>query len=96
MKKNVEKCFDILYASQSAQLISALLIVAGDLGFDYRAGQIEHRVANGLPPLRCSSELCWPGAKSRRRAPPFVIRCGVIPECIENMLFFDLSQGSNG
>ena len=26
---------------------------AGGLVFDSRAGQIGHRVANGLPPLRC-------------------------------------------
>ena len=30
-----------------------IVISAEGLGFDYRAGQIGHSVANGSPPLRC-------------------------------------------
>ena len=29
----------------------------GSLGFDSRAGQIRHRVANGSPPLQCFFEV---------------------------------------
>ena len=45
---------------------------AGGLGFDFRAGQIGHSVAN------VSSKLCGRGAKSRRWALLLVTRFGVI------------------
>ena len=54
---------------------------AGDLRFESQAGQIEHSVANGLPPLRHffeRSELCCLGAAmTRKRTPPtrYTLRC---------------------
>ena len=43
---------------------------AGDLRFESRTGQIEHRVANGSPPLQhfFKKKQCCPGAMMQRWA----------------------------
>ena len=52
------------------------------LGFDFQADQIRHNVMNNSPPFRCffgAVLLKYPGAKSRRLAPPVVhTRFGII------------------
>ena len=50
-----------------AQLLSALL--CGGLGFDSRAGQIEHSVANGLPTLRHFYRAVLPKHKAAEMRP---------------------------
>ena len=65
------------YNGPLVQLLSAQAIGAGGLGFDSRAGQI----ATVSPTARrciVFPELCNPGAKSRRWAPPLVTRFGVL------------------
>ena len=57
-----------------------IAIDAGGLGFNYWASQILIQYRRRLARHRCSvySELCSPGAKPRRWAPPLVTRLGVI------------------
>ena len=47
-------------------VVRNIAISAGSLGFDFRAGQIGHNVANGTPPLRCFFGAVLPRAKLRR------------------------------
>ena len=61
-----------------AQLLSALAIGVGGLGFDSRAGQIGAVSSTVRHHSDVSSELCSPGAKSRRWAPSLVTRFGVL------------------
>ena len=52
---------------------------AGDLGFDSRAGQIEHSVESARHRCDVPSELCYSGDKLWIWAPPPVTCFGVIP-----------------
>ena len=62
-----------------AQLLNACAIGAGGLEFNARAGQIGTVSPTARHRFDVSSELCSPGAKPRRWAPPFVTRLGIIP-----------------
>ena len=42
----------LLTLSTAWLMVQDIAMGEGDLGFDFRAGQIGHSVANGLPPLR--------------------------------------------
>ena len=67
-----------------AQLLSAHAIGAEGLGFESQAGQIG--TASPTARHRCdvSSELCSPGAKVRRWAPPLVTRFYAILRVLYN------------
>ena len=53
--------------------------LAVGLGFDSRAGQIDTVSPAARHRCEVSLELCCPGAKPWRLAPPLVTRFGVIP-----------------
>ena len=47
------KLLFIIFDRPVSLVVKGTAVGAGGLGFNFRAGQIGHSVANGSPPLRC-------------------------------------------